>query len=86
MNFVTAVTSRPEMNVDLILPASAFRRMIVTIDRLTSIANPIMQIISGSDKIPMFFRQIKLSEKQCRSLGLDTNVILQNIYAQDDVS
>ena len=84
-NFIVAVTDRPEMNLDLILPASIFDHMVVTIDRNTSVTYPQIHIDSPKGSYPVFFRQISLTEQQKQALGIDTDLIIQNVYSQEEM-
>lgn len=81
-NLVLAVTNRPQINVDLILPASMFDHMIVEVDRMTSVVYPHVSIESQMDVYPVFFRQIKLTDSQKKMLGIDADVIMKDIYAE----
>ena len=82
-NLVLAVTNRPQINVDLILPSSLFDHMIIEVDRMTSIVCPHLAITSQVKVYPVFFRQIKLSDKQKAMLGIDTDMIIKDVYAQN---
>ena len=83
-NLVLAVTDRPQMNVDLILLSSLFDHMRIEIDRMTSVVFPRITIESQTDVYPVFFRQIKISEEQKKMLGIDTDVIIKDVYSEDD--
>ena len=84
-NFMLAVTDRPQMNVDLILPSSIFDHMKLTIDRMTSTTYPRVSIEFSVREQPMFFRHIRLTEQQRKRLDLDHDVILQNVYAEGPI-
>lgn len=83
-NLVLAVTNRPQINVDLILPSSLFDHMIVEIDRMTSVVYPHITIQSQTKEYPVFFRQIQLTAAQKDMLGIETDVIIRDVYAQDE--
>lgn len=84
-NLILAVTDRPSMGVDFILPASIFNHMRVVVDRISSVVNPKLEIESEKDDIMVFFRRIDLSKNQKERLGVDVDIIVQNVYAKDDV-
>ena len=83
-NFIVAVTDRPEMNLDMILPASVFDHMIITIDRMSSVVYPKVYIDFQMESYPVFFRQILLTEQQKQALGIDSNLVIQNVYAEGE--
>ena len=79
-DFIVAVTDRPSIGVDLILPATIFNRMIVTIDRLSSVTRPTLKIEFEKNDVPIYFKRITVSEEQKKLLGIKGDDILSGVY------
>lgn len=84
-NFVLAVTDRPQMNVDMILPSSIFDHMSVTIDRKTSVVYPKVFIEYDKETYPVFFKQISLTDAQKDMLGVTADTIIRDVYSEREI-
>ena len=83
-NLIVAVTNRPVMEVDFVIPWSIFIRSKVVLDRLASLINSTITIETPSDDIHIFYKHIDLTEEQMQRLGIDDNKMIQEVYTQDD--
>lgn len=82
-NMLVAVTNRPTLNVDLILPASLFHHMDLDIDRLSSVMYPTLKVKSINNIVPVFYKRKMLTEEQKSILGVTDDMIVSEIYAEE---
>lgn len=79
-NLVVAITNRPEMDLDMVLPVSIFRHMKIEIDYMTSVSVPTLDIITENDTVPIFFKKGTLTDDQMEKLGINDAGILKGVY------
>lgn len=82
-NMIIAVTNRASINASLILSASLFHHMDLDINRMKSVMYPTLSVSSENQIVPVFFKIKELSAKQRKFLGLNENVIVSDIYAEE---
>ena len=82
-NMLVAVTNRPTLNVDFILPASLFHHMDLDIDRLSSVMYPTLKVKSANNIVPVFYKRKTLTEEQKGILGVTDDMIVTEIYAEE---
>ncbi len=82
-NLVVAITDRPEMDLDMVLPVSIFRHMKIVINYMDSVTTPSVDVITNSDVIPVFFKKGELTDDQMRTLGIEDKSILKGVYWEE---
>ena len=83
-NLIVAVTNRPMMDVDFVLPLSIFRKGQINIDRLSSVVTSTVSITTLEPDIHVFLRRKELSEDQMKRLQIDTSHLVESVYMLDE--